>query len=116
MSVKSFDPSKPIQMSDAAVAHFRSQLSRSGDLGVRISVKQSGCSGLAYVIEGAPAASAGDITLAFDDDLQVFLAAEALEAVRGTTIDLVREGVNHTLKLENPNVKGECGCGESFNV
>lgn len=116
MSIKSYDPSKPIQISEAAAAHFRNQLRLSGDSGVRISLKTSGCSGMAYVIEGAPAASAGDITLAFDEDLQVFLAAEALEAVRGTSIDLVREGLNHSLKLENPNVKGECGCGESFNV
>jgi iron-sulfur cluster assembly protein len=88
---------------------------RGKGVGLRLAVKTSGCSGLAYAIEFADESSPDDllfeshgVTVLIDPKSHVFLA--------GTELDFVREGLNEGFKFNNPNVKDQCGCGESFKV
>ena len=88
---------------------------RGKGVGLRLGVKKTGCSGFAYVVSYADEVRAGDVV--FDEDgVKVIVDAEALRYVDGTQIDFVREGLNEAFKFRNPNIKGECGCGESFTV
>ena len=89
--------------------------SRGHGLGLRIGVKKTGCSGYAYVIDYAD--SIGDDDVIFNDGgVKVVVDAKSLELIDGTEVDFVEEGLNQAFKFRNPNVKGECGCGESFSV
>ncbi len=82
---------------------------------LRIGVKRTGCSGLAYVVTHAEEVTAGDVV--FDQDgVRVVVDRQALELIDGTVVDFVREGLNEAFRFRNPRAKGECGCGESFTV
>lgn len=118
MSVESFDPnSGTVKVSPAAVAHFRRQLSNSKSAkAVRLSVKESGCTGFMYVVDLVPEINASDIHLKLDEGVDLLVARDSLAVVTGTEIDLVQEGVNRQLRFLNPNAKNHCGCGESFSV
>jgi len=84
-------------------------------VGLRIGVKRTGCSGLAYVVSLAGQVTAEDVV--FDqDDVRVVVDRQALAIIDGTVVDFVREGLNEAFRFRNPNAKGECGCGESFTV
>ncbi len=86
-----------------------------GPVGLRIGIKRTGCSGLAYVISYAEQVTADDVV--FDqDDVRVVVDRQALAIIDGTIVDFVREGLNEAFRFRNPNAKGECGCGESFTV
>lgn len=88
---------------------------RGGGLGLRVAVKTSGCSGYAYALEFADAASAED--LAFESEgVQLLVDAKSLPMITGTQLDWVREGLNEGFKFSNPNASATCGCGESFAV
>jgi iron-sulfur cluster assembly protein len=88
---------------------------RGKGVGLRLGVKQTGCSGYAYVVSYADEIKPSDAV--FDAaGVKVVVDAASLQFVDGTEIDFVREGLNEAFKFRNPNVKGECGCGESFNV
>jgi len=83
--------------------------------GLRIGIKRTGCSGLAYVVNHADQAGPEDVV--FDQDgVRVVVDRQALELIDGTVVDFVREGLNEAFRFRNPNAKGECGCGESFTV
>lgn len=116
MSVEIFDLAASIIVTPAASRHLSDQLKRSGSKGVRISLKESGCSGYSYVIDGVDAPGADDVEIALDNGIVLFVERQALPALQGTEIDYAQEGVNYTLKLNNPNIKSECGCGESFTL
>lgn len=116
MSVETFDASAPLQVTDAAAEHFRRKLSAAGRDAVRISVQESGCTGFKYVLEDVDAGEAGDADVALANGVHVYVAAAAVDFLRGTQVDLVREGINRVLRFNNPNVVAECGCGESFSV
>lgn len=116
MTVETFEIEGPLRVTAAASEHFRSSLLSAGKAGVRISVQESGCTGFKYVMEEVDSGEASDAQLALDNGVQVFVAADALEFLRGTEVDLSREGINKVLKFNNPNVVAECGCGESFSV
>ena len=116
MSVETFDVSVPLRVTESAAEHFRSSLAESGKPAVRISVQESGCTGFKYVMDQVADAEPGDSTVNLDNGIQVFVAEDALGLLRGTELDMVREGINHVLKFKNPNVVAECGCGESFTV
>lgn len=116
MSVETVHPDQTIQVSEAAAKHFQKQLTQLGGCGVRFSVKNSGCSGLAYVIDCVDAPVEGDVDIELSNGVHVFVDAEAVDALRGMEIDFVRDGLNDSLKLNNPNVKAACGCGESFSI
>lgn len=119
MSTETWDPNAPasVSMTDAAINHVRKQLIKNPEMkGIRLGVKKSGCSGFKYDIEFVTAASEGDQVINVADDVQLFIAADAAAFVRGTEIDFTKEGLNSTIKFNNPNAKDLCGCGESFSV
>jgi len=116
MSVERFHLDQTILVSEAAATHFQNQLAESDRFGVRFSVKNSGCSGLAYVIDCVDAPVEGDVDIELSNGVHVFVDAQAVDALRGMEIDFVKEGLNDKLKLNNPNVKAACGCGESFSI
>jgi iron-sulfur cluster assembly protein len=105
-----------ISLTPAAAERVRTFMaSRGKGVGLRLGVKQTGCSGYAYVVSYADDIGAQDVV--FDaSGVKVVVDASSLKFVDGTQIDFVREGLNEAFKFRNPNVKGECGCGESFNV
>ena len=84
-------------------------------MGIRIAVKTSGCSGLAYVLEFVDAPETTDAI--FEDfGVKLFIDPKSLVYLDGTIVDYAKEGLNEGLEFRNPNVAGECGCGESFTV
>ena len=88
---------------------------RGAGLGLRVSVKPSGCSGYSYVLDFADEAE-GDDTCFEEHGVKVLVAPEALEMLDGSEVDYVNEGLNRFFRFNNPNVKDQCGCGESFTV
>ena len=106
----------PVTVSTMAIAHFQQTLRGSPEsLGIRLAVKKSGCSGLSYVIDFANVVKEGDVCFNAGD-VAFRIDAESLPYLKGMHIDCVQEGLNAHLKFSNPNVKGECGCGESFTT
>ena len=105
-----------ISLTPSAAERVRTYMSSRGKgIGLRLGVKQTGCSGYAYVVSYADEVGADDVV--FDDaGVKVVVDAASLRYVDGTEIDFVRTGLNEAFKFHNPNVRGECGCGESFNV
>ena len=117
MSVETFDVSTDVlSITPDAARHLKTQVDSKGVKGVRISVKESGCTGYMYVMEEVSDSEADDVTLALDNGVSVFVAANSIGFLRGTELDYVREGINRTLKFKNPNVTAACGCGESFSI
>ena len=105
-----------ISLTESAASRVKSYLAKRGHgLGLRIGVKRTGCSGWAYLIDYADEVGSDDII--FDsDDVKVIVDPKSLELIDGTEVDFVKDGLNEAFKFRNPNVKGECGCGESFSV
>jgi iron-sulfur cluster assembly protein len=105
-----------ISLTTSAAERVRSYLVERGHgIGLRVGVRKTGCSGYAYVIDYADAV--GDDDTVFEDDgVKVVVDAKSLELIDGTEVDFIKDGLNEAFKFRNPNVKGECGCGESFNV
>lgn len=117
MSVESFVPSTTlISMTDNAVRYFQAQLKGSDNTLIRLSTKASGCTGYAYVLDSVEAPQPNDQLVELDGGITVAVAEDAVEIVRNTEIDYVKEGINGIVKFNNPNVVNECGCGESFSV
>lgn len=88
---------------------------RGKGVGVRLGVRTSGCSGLAYVLEFVDEVSADDEVFE-DNGVKVIVDKKSLVYLDGTELDYAKEGLNEGFKFNNPNVKNECGCGESFNI
>ena len=118
MSIASFDPQlETVSVTAAAAAHFKRQLDASeSSSAVRLSVKQSGCTGWMYVVDLVSEAKVDDLHVPLDGGIELLVDAKSLSVVSGTEIDFVTEGLNHQLKFNNPRVKDYCGCGESFSV
>jgi len=105
-----------IKLTSAAAERVKSFLADRGKgLGLRLGVRKTGCSGFAYVINYADDTAAGDLVFE-DQGVKVFVDPESLSLVDGTTVDFVKQGLNEAFRFSNPNIKGECGCGESFSV
>ena len=105
-----------ISLTESAANRVRSFLSSRGrGLGLRLGVRKTGCSGFAYVINYADQAQPGDVMFE-DRGVKVFVDPGSLSLLDGTLIDFVKQGLNEAFRFRNPNVKGECGCGESFSV
>ena len=105
-----------VTLSERAANHIRNFLAKRGSgLGIKLGVRTSGCSGMAYKLEFADVADPEDIQ--FESfGVKVFVDPKSLSYLAGTELDFVREGLNEGFKFNNPNVKNACGCGESFNV
>jgi iron-sulfur cluster assembly protein len=88
---------------------------RGNGIGLRLGVRTSGCSGLAYTMEFADTRNPEDRE--FEScGITLFIDPKSLPYLAGTELDFVREGLNEGFKFHNPNSKAECGCGESFTV
>lgn len=105
-----------ISMTSAAADHVKNYLQNRGKgVGLRIGVRTTGCSGMAYVLEFADEVSEDD-TIFEENEVKIVVDAKSLIYLDGTEVDFAKEGLNEGFKFNNPNVKDECGCGESFNV
>ncbi len=105
-----------ITLTESAADQVRKSIeSRGKGLGLRLGVRTSGCSGMAYVIEFADEIEADDNVFEYHG-VKVIVNPKSLAYLDGTELDFTREGLNEGFKFNNPNVKDECGCGESFNV
>jgi iron-sulfur cluster assembly protein len=95
------------------VRHFLAERGRG--VGLRLAVRKTGCSGFAYVVNYADAVLPGDQVFECQG-VSVLVDADSLQLIDGTEVDFVRQGLNEAFRFRNPNVRGECGCGESFSV
>ena len=103
-------------MTAAAAERVGSFLQNRGKgVGLRVGVKTTGCSGLAYVLEFVDELNEDDQVFE-DHGLKLVVDGKSLVYIDGTQLDFVKEGLNEGFKFNNPNVNGECGCGESFTV
>ena len=105
-----------VSLTHNAAERVRTFLEQRGHgLGLRVGIKKTGCNGYAYIIDYADSVDADDEI--FDQQgVKVIVDRKSLELIDGTEVDFVKQGLNEAFKFRNPNVKGECGCGESFNV
>ena len=105
-----------ITLTPAAASHVQRSLVRRGKgLGVRLGIKTTGCSGLAYKIEYVDEVSPEDQVIDVHG-LKVVIDPKSLAYIDGTELDYVREGLNEGFRFTNPNERDRCGCGESFRV
>ncbi|HEX5612772.1 MAG TPA: iron-sulfur cluster assembly protein IscA [Burkholderiales bacterium] len=105
-----------VTLTEKAANHVQSFLSKRGKgVGLRVGVRTSGCSGMAYKLEFADAMEPTDVQFE-SHGVRIVVDPKSLPYVDGTVLDYTREGLNEGFKFRNPNVKDECGCGESFNV
>ncbi len=105
-----------ITMTPAAAKHIETALANRGKgIGIRLGVRTTGCSGMAYVLEFVDDTDQSDLIFE-QDGVKVIVDPKSLIYIDGTELDFVREGLNEGFKFNNPNVRGECGCGESFNI
>jgi iron-sulfur cluster assembly protein len=105
-----------ITITEAAAKHVKTYLDNRGKgLGIRLAVRTSGCSGMAYEMEFVDELQEEDQVFE-GHGVKVVVDAKSLVYLDGTEVDFTREGLNEGFKFNNPNVKSECGCGESFGV
>jgi iron-sulfur cluster assembly protein len=105
-----------ISLTESAATRVKSFLAARGSgIGLRLGVRKTGCSGFAYVINYADAPDPGEAVFE-DQGVRIFVDPGSLKLIDGTVVDFVKEGLNEAFRFRNPNVKGECGCGESFSV
>lgn len=105
-----------ISLTPPAAERVRNYLDARGHgVGLRVGVKKTGCNGFAYVINYADEIGTEDQVFE-DQGVRVIVDRKSLELIDGTQVDFVKEGLNEAFRFRNPNVTGECGCGESFSV
>lgn len=106
-----------VQLTEAAKTHILSYLSQKKDaMGIRLSVKKTGCSGLSYVVDYVDSSMNDDLCEPLNEHYQLFIDRLSLPYLKGVHIDYVRQGLNSKFVFNNPNQKGQCGCGESFTI
>ncbi len=105
-----------ITLTENAARHVAANLAKRGKgIGLRLGVRTSGCSGLAYKLEYVDELQPEDLRFE-SHGVTVVVDPKSLPYVDGTELDFAREGLNEGFKFNNPNVRDSCGCGESFNV
>jgi iron-sulfur cluster assembly protein len=106
-----------ITMTPAAIKHVAGYIQKRGSgFGIRVAVRTSGCSGMAYVLEFVDQKEPEDQIFEMDGGVRIVIDPKSLAYLDGTELDFVKEGLNEGFAFNNPNVRSECGCGESFNV
>jgi len=105
-----------ITITDNAMKRFKKNLSNNPNaLGLRISVKSTGCNGYSYVLDYA--SEINDMDKVYKvSEVSILIDNESMPFIKGTEIDFIDEGLNQVFKFKNPNATGECGCGESFSI
>lgn len=117
MSLATFDPKVEITLTETAISHISKQLASSPEKkGFRLYLQTSGCSGFMYETELSEAPDSDDRVFNITDSLQLYVPNKDLPMLNGTQIDFITVGLNSMFQFKNPNVTGECGCGESFSV
>jgi len=116
--VNKFVPSKenPVTFSQSAITHLQNQVEKLSAIGILFNVKESGCSGLKYLLELAFEIEENSKCFPVTSSLNLYISPKIIELIRGTEIDYIQEGVNYRLVFNNPNATASCGCGESFSV
>ena len=105
-----------ISLTESAAERVSTYLEKRGHgVGLRVGVKPTGCSGYSYVVNYADEVGGDDIVFE-DHGVKIVVDPEALELIDGTEVDFIKNGLNEAFSFKNPNVTGECGCGESFNI
>lgn len=105
-----------VTMTQLAAQHVRRQLhEREKGIGIRLAIRTSGCSGMAYVLEFVDEAQENDHIFESHGE-RLYIDTKSLVYLDGTELDYVKEGLNEGFSFNNPNVKDQCGCGESFHV
>ena len=105
-----------VTLTDRAAQHVQRYIEKRGKgIGLRLGVRTTGCSGLAYKLEFADDRKPEDTEFE-SNGVRVLIDPKSLAYLDGTELDFVREGLNEGFKFNNPNEKDRCGCGESFNV
>ena len=105
-----------VTLTEKAARHVTKYLGKRGKgVGVRLGVKTTGCSGLAYKLEYVDEVAPEDIVFE-QHGVKVLVDPKSLAYIDGTQLDFVREGLNEVFKFNNPNERDRCGCGESFRV
>jgi iron-sulfur cluster assembly protein len=105
-----------ISLTESAAERVRDYLQARGEgVGLRLGITETGCSGYSYVVNYADEVAENDVVFE-DKGVKVVVDPEALALIDGTEVDFVKNGLNEAFSFKNPNVTGECGCGESFNI
>lgn len=105
-----------VVLTEQAADQIKKQLQKRGKgVGLRLAVKKSGCSGFAYVIDYADQIAENDAVFE-QHGVKVIIDTEQLDYLNGIELDYAKEGINEAFRFNNPNIKGTCGCGESFTV
>ena len=105
-----------ITLTQSASDHIFEYIKERGKgIGIRVGIKTTGCSGLAYIIEPVDEKQKWD-NIFQDKGIDIFIDKKSLVYVKGSEIDYIKKGLNTGLEFNNPNVQGACGCGESFTV
>ena len=122
MTTQTWEPTQTnaknwVSVTEAALTHLRKQLDKqTGAKHLRLGIKKSGCSGYKYAIEFIEHAESDDKAQPLTEDLTLFITPAAAAVVAGTEIDYTTEGLNSSIKFNNPNASNQCGCGESFSA
>ena len=115
--VKVSHQEKKVTLTDAVKKHIVSHLTKRGyGIGVRMTLKKTGCSGLSYQFDYVDSANDDDVVVEVNDTYQFFIDKKYYPYVQGCRVDYVKQGLNYKFVIENPNSTGECGCGESFTI
>ena len=115
MTVTENTINKHLDLTKSAQEHVKSLLKEKEEIGIRIGIRDSGCSGYAYFLEFAKDIKADDYEFLFEG-FKVIVDKKSFTFINGTTVDFIKEGVNSNLTFINPNVSAQCGCGESFSI
>lgn len=106
----------PVELTSAARQRIISYLQDNKQVGLRLSLKRTGCSGLSYALDYVDSPSEDDIVFSIDSDRYIYIDRKSFPYLKGLKIDYARQGINQKFVFENPNQTGQCGCGESFTV
>ncbi len=107
---------KTITLTSKALSHFRKILNKKkNSIGIRIGIKEAGCSGKSYTIDFAYKLQKNDKVIEING-IQVIVGNESFNYLQGTHLDCIKKGLNMHITFQNPNAVNECGCGESFQI